>query len=423
MTGEWWLILTSTIVATLLGAALLGVFLLLGRIRQRSRQAREQLQRESERKFQTFFNTVSDCIYFHTPEGILLEVNESAAQLFGRSASALQGRHLGSLFEKRREPDVEGYLVRLRSTMKVIQGVFSIRREDAGRVTVIEYRSTPVVEDGVLVRVQGIARDITERTGYERSLRKSERRMKHLLDRATEMRRNLELVSRETMRVQEEERVKVSRELHDEIGQLLATIRLNLRLLINATNGHDPDVSRKLADTEQLAGEMFGRIRQFLRELRPTGLDEHGLTAAVRRFTQSAADAAKVRIALSGDLDAFDTIAGEKRTIVYRVIQESITNVMKHAQATDVTIAVERLEGGLALEVCDNGVGFDPPPGAGGPNARRGIGLLGMEERVRLIGGSLDIRSTPGAGTVVSVVIPAEKHASPPLHPQQSNGG
>jgi PAS domain S-box-containing protein len=409
MSAEWQFIVNVSVVALSLGVGMIGFLLLLSRSREKAKQARETVKREGDRKYATLFHTVSDCIYVHTPDGMLLDVNQSTADLLGLPISSVVGTPLSRWIAPRYHTALVTYLDRMKGSHGVERGVLPLMIQSPPHILILEYRSTPIVENGTVVRVQGIARDITEQKRYERSLRRSETKMKTLLERATVMRRNLEVVSREMMRVQEEERVRISRELHDEVSQVLARIRMNLTLMKDGAEGRgDPDLNTKVVDTEKLAGELLNRIRQFLKELRPTGLDEFGLAAAIRRFATQCFDNTGCYAAVSGDVDSLDLFEGEKRTIIFRVIQEGLTNIMKHAHATSVEVRIVKRANDLVIRIHDNGVGFDTKLLEVGSNHNRGIGLLGMSERAQLIRGEFRIQSTVGAGTTIVVTIPSD---------------
>jgi len=409
MSDEWQFIVNVSIVVLSLGAGMIGFLLLLSRLRVKARQAREIVRHEGDRKYATLFHTVSDCIFVHTPDGMLLDVNQSTADLLSLPISSVVGTPLSTWIAPRYHTALGTYLDRMKGSHGVERGVLPLIIQSPPHILILEYRSTPIVENGVVARVQGIARDITDQKRYERSLKRSEAKMKMLLDRATVMRRNLELVSREMMRVQEEERVRISRELHDEVSQVLARIRMNLTLMKDGAEGRgDQDLDTKVVDTEKLAGELLNRIRQFLKELRPTGLDEFGLAAAVRRFATQCFENTGCHATVGGDVDNLDRFEGENRTIVFRVIQEGLTNIMKHAHATSVEVSIVKRTDDLVIRIHDNGIGFDTKVLEVGSNHNRGIGLLGMSERTQLIRGEFRIQSSVGAGTTIVVTIPCD---------------
>jgi signal transduction histidine kinase len=204
---------------------------------------------------------------------------------------------------------------------------------------------------------------------------------------------------------QEAERARVSRDLHDQIGQSLTAVLLGQRLVLDALDPDDPELREARARAEEvrsLAAEALTDVRQLAFELRPIVLDDIGLVAAVQRLTTDLAE----RHQLDLNVD-FDGLSDESRlpadieTVVYRVVQESLTNVTRHARAGRVRVAVIVTGGRLRAEIADDGAGFEPTPGK-----RRSLGLTGMVERATLVGGEVNITSAPGAGTTVRLDLP-----------------
>ncbi|MBL8231008.1 MAG: MCP four helix bundle domain-containing protein [Bryobacterales bacterium] len=199
---------------------------------------------------------------------------------------------------------------------------------------------------------------------------------------------------------QEEERRTLSRELHDQVGQLLTALRMELGNL-NDLMHTDPMAFRShLEEAKHLAGESLRSVRHLAMGLRPSLLDDLGLAAALRwqmrEFSQRTGVSAEVEF--SGDIDG---IPEKERTFLFRIVQEAMTNCAKHAHAKSVRVQLARDSQLTMLQVRDDGRGFDT---AASP--REGIGLIGIEERVREIHGRLVVRSEPGRGTSLIVEIP-----------------
>jgi signal transduction histidine kinase len=237
----------------------------------------------------------------------------------------------------------------------------------------------------------------------------NERSLSELLDRANTLGEELQAISRELLNVQEEERKKISRELHDEVGQLLAAMTVNLELMKKGLRPADePFLREKIGDTERLASEMFGRIRTFLSELRPAALDHLGLAVVARRLLNDFTRRTGIDIEMSGEFEALDRLAGDSRIVVFRLMQECLTNVVKHARANVVRVSVERDGEAVRIEVADDGEGFVREGAGPGSGKRGGLGILGMRERMGLVGGEFRIESSPGKGTTVTARIPVD---------------
>jgi signal transduction histidine kinase len=193
---------------------------------------------------------------------------------------------------------------------------------------------------------------------------------------------------------QEVERRRLARELHDETGQALTSILLGLRALEEANAGMNVDDLRELVVTT------LQDVRRLAVQLRPKALDDFGLLAALERLAQTFSESSEIRVQLESNVGD-ERLPPEVETSVYRIVQEALTNVVKHAEATEVSILLVRRDGMLTVVLEDNGAGFDP-------NTVRSesLGLEGMRERVALHDGRLTIESAPGSGTTLRVEVP-----------------
>ncbi len=199
------------------------------------------------------------------------------------------------------------------------------------------------------------------------------------------------------VRAQEEERRRVARDLHDEVNQALTAILLRLEALAQDT---PPERSADVAELKRLASQAMDELLTLARQLRPAALDDHGLVPAIesqlRVFSERTGIAARLRTAgRLGDLDE------EQQTALYRVTQEALMNAGRHGGATRVQVELAAVGEHTELHIRDDGKGFDPASVRGD-----GLGLEGMAERARLVGGELDVRSSPGAGTEISMRVP-----------------
>jgi two-component system sensor histidine kinase UhpB len=232
-------------------------------------------------------------------------------------------------------------------------------------------------------------------------LSSSFRRLLHGIE--EERRRSGRLV----LRAQEEERGRLARDLHDEVNQALTAILLRLEALAHDMPG---ERSEEVAELKRLVNQAMDELLGLARQLRPSALDDHGLVTALEALLKrfAAHTGVEARFHLQGDPDA---LPEDVQTAVYRVTQEALANVGRHAAATvvEVEVQAEAEDGRVSLLVRDDGEGFDPGAvtraGVDGPGGH--LGLTGMAERARLAGGELDVRSAPGGGTTVSLRIGA----------------
>jgi signal transduction histidine kinase len=197
---------------------------------------------------------------------------------------------------------------------------------------------------------------------------------------------------------QELERQRLARELHDETGQALTSILLGLKAVENAESA---DATRRAAsELRELVVATLQDVRRLAVELRPKALDDFGLAAALERLVQTFSEATGIAVQLQASLRD-ERLPSEVETTLYRIVQESLTNVVKHAGARNVSIVVMRRDGAATAIVEDDGEGFDPTDVRDG-----GIGLIGMRERIALLDGRLEIESSPSAGTTVVAEVP-----------------
>lgn len=203
---------------------------------------------------------------------------------------------------------------------------------------------------------------------------------------------------RRVVQAQEEERGRLARELHDETGQALTSILLGLKGLEDLKDVGE--LGAAVAALRERVVETLQDVRRLAVELRPSALDDFGLEAALERLTAGFADQTGIDVELEAHLRE-NRLPKEVETVLYRIVQEALTNVVKHARAGRVSIVLTQKTGSIAAVIEDDGRGFDPEAAANG-----GIGLLGMRERVSLLDGRLSIESSPGAGTTVVVEVP-----------------
>jgi len=197
---------------------------------------------------------------------------------------------------------------------------------------------------------------------------------------------------------QEDERRRLARELHDETGQALTSILLGLRGLEDA---EDPEAMRgSLGEVRELVRSTLQDVRQLAVELRPTALDDFGLVPAVERLTDTFAEQTGIAVEFVPNVRQ-GRLPPDIETALYRVVQESLTNVVKHARAGHVSVVLTEKNGSVSVVVEDDGVGFEPERARDG-----GLGLVGMRERIGLLGGRVVIESRPGAGTTFVAEVP-----------------
>ncbi len=220
-------------------------------------------------------------------------------------------------------------------------------------------------------------------------------------------------LTRRLMQTQERERLQLARELHDQVGQSLTALRLQLDAV--ASPQSRPTRLRLARDAKAVVDELLERVQELSLNLRPPLLDQLGLVAALRGCLRTFRRSSGLVTRLEADPQPPE-LPAEVASASFRIAQEALTNVVRHACATSVSLVVRFRAGGLDLRVCDDGQGFDLARLRGGPGRRDCLGLLGMEERASLVGGTLQIRSSPGRGTKVHARLPITHRPEQPTN-------
>jgi len=269
---------------------------------------------------------------------------------------------------------------------KITDWTYRIVRPDRS-IRWIRDRIFPVRDvRGAVVRFAGIAQDITESKEAEQTVRKTNRQLRNL--------------SRRRIQEQEDERRRLSRELHDQIGQSLTAAKINVEVLRATEN---PALVGRIGETAAILDQLLGQVRQISLDLRPPMLDDLGLVPALRAFIDEQGRRASVAVRFSAE-DIPEKLDPEIQITCFRIAQEAITNAVRHAKATQLDIAL-RCTGGKELRLLarDDGIGFDAHP----TQAQAvDLGLIGIRERAALVGGRARIISSPRKGTTIDVSLP-----------------
>lgn len=222
------------------------------------------------------------------------------------------------------------------------------------------------------------------------------------LDRHT---RQLRALSERAINAQEEERKRIARGLHDDTAQAISTLIIQLERLENLSLEHPEQVPVKLALARQLATRMLEDLRKNMWDLRPSILDDLGLVPAIRWYVGDHLQESGILVNLDGLSDGI-RLPAHLETMLFRVIQEAVSNILRHSSAKTVAIRLKQVRSSVCLEVEDNGRGFDVEQASGEAVTRKQLGLLGIQERAALAGGEVKINSSPGRGTSLLVCVP-----------------
>lgn len=359
-----------------------------------------------------------DAIISKTLAGIVSSWNAKAESLFGFSADEMIGQSILVLFPDDRKAE-ELEIIRQVARGEIVHNFETVRLHKAGRQIEVSITVSPIRDElGNIVGVSKIVRDISERKRAEREIaRLSVERLKLLNTRTNELRetegelenRTAELDStlRKLASVErrkiEEERKRLSQDLHDEIGQMLTALSFNLEMIRRKTSV--PEVSAFIDTAIGITGGVVDAVRGIIHQLRPPQLDEFGLIAALRWHIDKLRRSTLLDIALHESLGS-RRLPAELEMTCFRIIQESLTNIVRHASASHSDIQIDLQPTYIYLRIADNGVGFDTSPSSGDDNQVGHYGLRGMRERVLSWDGHFAVGSSMGNGCAIEATLP-----------------
>ena len=249
-----------------------------------------------------------------------------------------------------------------------------------------------------------LEREVARRKAGEEAVLKGKEQYQTLFKESQVMQRKLRQLTRQIISAQEEERKEISRELHDEVVQTLVGINVQLSALGRDASAGLTSLKAKIVHTQRLVETSVNAVHRFARELRPAVLDDLGLIPALLAYSKSLADRKKIKIRLTA-FAGVEALGSTRRTVLFRVAQEALTNVIRHAHATQVEIIIIKIPGAIRMEIGDNGKSFQVEEIFHNRKHKR-LGLVGMRERIEMVGGTLAIESAPGVGTKVRAELP-----------------
>jgi len=351
----------------------------------------EAALRESENKYSTLVEDALIGVYVNK-DGKIEFANDKFAAIYGYSKDELIGLDSAmlihpedrSMIEEMREKRLKGEPVpseyEIRGLKKNGDTIWVMRS-----LSLIKYREGPAIS--------GIVQDMTERHRAEEALRESGK--------------ELRILSNQLLSTEEKERKRIARELHDGIGQALSAIKFSVEnALRELRHSADHAELKSLKAVIPLTQKTIEEVRRIVEDLRPSILDDLGILATINWFCREYQNVyANIRIKKDIEIHESD-IPSPLKTVIYRILQESLNNTAKHSQADLVQLSLQKTDRGVELTVHDNGTGFDLTKAISLIPSRRGFGLASMRERAKLSGGEFDMASSVGKGTRIRVVWP-----------------
>jgi two-component system sensor histidine kinase UhpB len=351
---------------------------------RRQHLATQQALELSERRYRAIVEDQSELIIRMLPDSTATFVNRAYCRYFGMQQDQVLGRSvLDSMTPENRE-DLRANLARVSPQAPAFERD-ALVRDAAGAERWMHWSGRGIFDGrGALAEIQSVGRDVTE--------------LRRAMDQLATARERLQRLSRRLLEVQEAERKHLARELHDDIGQGLTALKLNLEALQRGRDG--AALAARVQEALETTRHTIERVRQLSLNLRPLQLDDLGLAAALRSHLDR--QAALGRFAPHFEMQEVPArLPAEVETACFRVAQEAINNIVRHAKAGNVWLRLSVTGERLALSVRDDGAGFDVEAAQRRAASGASLGVVSMEERVALAGGSFQIQSAPGQGTVV----------------------
>ncbi len=341
-------------------------------------QARDAL-RESEARFRSVFDSASEGLLVLDREGRVVQSNPAACEMLG---AAPAGRAVVELLAAGHEQLVDDLHKQISEVGTASAELITRARGDDPPLE-LEARGAALDLDGE----PHVLAMLTDQSELHEAVRRHAQ------------------LSRKVLMAQEEERARVSRDLHDELGQILTALRLEIAWLRKKANAADagPEVSQACDSAVEMVQKAAEELRHICKGLRPPLLDDLGLEPALRLLVEDVGEWSGLAIGYKAHMDEGEqAVPPEVGLCTYRILQESLNNITRHSGARHVNIIVSESEDEVVLTVYDDGCGFDPSA----RDARKGSGIAGMRERAYLVNGSLHIRTEPHQGTRVTLRIP-----------------
>lgn len=352
------------------------------------RHQTEEALKDSEERYRRLFEVESDSVVLLDKEtGHFLDVNSAAVSMYGYTKEEFLQIH---------HTDISSDPEASRQALADYQTSVPLRwhKKKDGTIFPVEISGSYFWYKGREVSVAAI-RDITTHVQGE--------------ERLVELNRKLQALNEHAQKVQEQERFAIARDIHDEIGQNLTVLKLDLEWIASRLHSATPELLDRFTEMGISIEQLTSKVQQIAANLRPPLLDQVGLVAAIECHVQEIKKRGGFEcfLMLNEDVDPIDK---DIATTVMRIVQEGLTNIIRHARASEVSISLCKNDQNLILEISDNGCGITPEQ----LTSRDSYGLMGMRERVRICHGDLLITSSPGSGTTLYITIPLKNGGSPP---------
>ncbi len=354
------------------------------------RKQTEEALTKSEEQYRMLVETMSDGLIIRDKNGFLAFVNERFCQMMGYTRSELTGRLLSDFLDTANRKRVER---EIRKRKKGSEEPYALTwtTKDGQKVYALVSPKPIFDQEHTFQGSFSIITDITQRTLDEKKLVESEKKLR--------------LLSTHVLKAQEKERERISRELHDELGQDLTLLKYKIRFIERNSNKGQDDLRTASLEALNQIDHVMDQVRLMSQELSPPILKFLGLTASLKRLVEEFSRYSRIRASIELD-DIDDLLTNESEINLYRIFKEALTNIGKHARARNISITARKQDHSILCSIEDDGRGFDIEKVRLVITPDIGLGLTTMEERTRMLGGKFDISSQKGIGTKLSINIP-----------------
>jgi PAS domain S-box-containing protein len=355
------------------------------------RKRAEKALRQSEKRYRTLVETLNEGLGVQDENGVWIYVNDRLCEMLGYTREEMIGRPLRSFLCEANQVVYNEQVVKRRGGEIEPYELSWLKKDQRTIFTLVSPR--PIFDErGQFKGSFAVVTDITERKQAEEALKESEQQLRSL--------------SSQLLTAQETERKRISRELHDELGQSLTVMKLRLNFIEKSLSTHQTDLRQECENGVRYIDQIIEDIRRLSRDLSPTILDDFGLSAALRWLINNFAKSYTIKVILNM-VDVDSLLPRDSYVVIYRTVQEALTNIGKHSQAKKVTIEIRKNEGDVSFSIEDNGVGFDERS-----PEEMGLGLAAMKGRAQMVGGALQIQTQEGRGTRITLTIPIQQGAT-----------
>lgn len=389
----------QTLAFVLVGLILVCGFMALQSVRaDEERETLLQILEESEKDYRELVQTAKSIILKMDCEGNVTFVNEFAQSFFGFSEEELLGKNVVGRIVPEKESttgrDLREMILKIGKDPDSFLSNVNENLTKAGERVWISWTNQPIFNaQNVLVGVLCVGNDISLQKSTEEELQKKSKALELLNSK-------LRYLYQHIYDIRDDERRVIAREIHDELGQLMTAIRMDISLLQKNVQEQSEQIPKKFEDIFQLIDTTVDSIRRISGRLHPAILDDLGLISAIEWYMESFQK--RSGLVVNIDLPRVDVPQGAHDIVVFRALQESLTNVSRHSEATKVDVELKYSEQKIYLRIKDNGVGISSEE----REPKNSLGLVGMRERIQIMGGTVDVKSAVGQGTEIFILLP-----------------